>query len=92
MVELNHNVVSFNSDTLIKGGHGVLVAVFVTKVGTGSNKVEFRNGTTASATPVECTIFTAAQGNYQEINRLFAHGLFAECDGSAEVTVVFKHI
>ena len=29
MVELNHNVVSFNSDTLIKGSHGVLVNVYV---------------------------------------------------------------
>jgi hypothetical protein len=90
MVELNHNVISFNSDTLIKGGHGVLVSVFVTKVGTGSNKVEFRNGTTASATPVECTIFTAAQGSYSNINRRFEDGIFADCTGSAEVTVVFK--
>jgi len=90
MVELNHNVISFNSDTLIKGGHGVLVSVFVTKVGTGSNKVEFRNGTTASATPVECTIFTAAQGSYSNINRRFEDGIFADCAGSAEVTVVFK--
>ena len=90
MVELNHNVISFNSDTLIKGGHGVLVSVFVTKVGTGSNKVEFRNGTTASATPVECTIFTAAQGSYSNINRRVEDGIFADCDGSAEVTVVFK--
>ena len=71
MVELNHNVVSFNSDTLIKGNHGVLVAVFVTKKGSGSNKIEFRNGTTASATPIECTIFTAAQGTYVGINRRF---------------------
>ena len=31
MVELNHNVVSFNSDTLIKGSHGVIVGVFVTR-------------------------------------------------------------
>tara|TARA_Y100000758_G_scaffold243837_1_gene179808 strand:+ start:83 stop:355 length:273 start_codon:yes stop_codon:yes gene_type:complete len=90
MVELNHNVVSFNSDTIIKGDHGVLVSVFVTKVGTGSNKIQFRNGTTDSATPIECTIFTAAQGNYQEINRRFENGIFADCDGSAEVTVVFK--
>ena len=89
MVELNHNVVSFNSDTLIKGGHGVVVAVFVTKVGTGSNKVEFRNGTTASD-PVEFTIFTAAQGTYLGINRRFEDGIFADCDGSAEVTVIFK--
>jgi len=90
MVEDNHNIVSFNSDTLIKGDHGVLVAVYITKVGTGSNKVEFRNGTTASATPVECTIFTAAQGTYVGINRRFENGIFADCDGSAEVTVVFK--
>jgi len=89
MVELNHNVVSFNSDTIIKGGHGVVVGVFVTKVGTGSNKVEFRNGTTASD-PVEFTIFTAAQGTYLGINRRFEDGIFADCAGSAEVTVIFK--
>jgi len=89
MVELNHNVVSFNSDTLVKGGHGVVVGVFVTKVGTGSNKVEFRNGTTASD-PIEFTIFTAAQGTYLGINRRFEDGIFADCTGSAEVTVVFK--
>ena len=89
MVELNHNVVSFNSDTIVKGGHGVVVGVFVTKVGSGSNKVEFRNGTTASGT-LEFTIFTAAQGTYLGINRRFENGIFADCDGSAEVTVIFK--
>jgi len=89
MVELNHNVVSFNSDTVVKGGHGVVVGVFVTKVGTGSNKVEFRNGTTASD-PVEFTIFTAAQGTYLGINRRFEDGIFADCTGNAEVTVIFK--
>ena len=89
MVELNHNVVSFNSDTIVKGGHGVVVGVFVTKVGTGSNKVEFRNGTTASD-PIEFTIFTAAQGTYLGINRRFEDGIFADCAGSAEVTVIFK--
>ena len=90
MVELNHIVVSFNSDTIIKGGHGVVVGVFVTKVGSGSNKVEFRNGTTSSATPIELTIFTAAQGTYPNINRRFENGIYADCTGSAEVTVVFK--
>ena len=89
MVELNHNVVSFNSDTIVKGGHGVVVGVFVTKVGSGSNKVQFRNGTTASD-PLEFTIFTAAQGTYLSINRRFESGIFADCDGSAEVTVIFK--
>ena len=90
MVELNHNVVSFNSDTLIKGDHGVVVGVFVTKVGSGSDKVEFRNGTTNSATPIEFTLFTAAQGTYVQINRRFENGIFAKCTGSAEITVVFK--
>ena len=89
MVELNHNVVSFNSDTIVKGGHGVVVGVFVTKVGSGSNKVQFRNVTTASD-PLEFTIFTAAQGTYLGINRRFESGIFADCDGSAEVTVIFK--
>ena len=89
MVELNHNVVSFTSDTIVKGGHGVVVGVFVTKVGSGSNKVQFRNGTTASD-PLEFTIFTAAQGTYLGINRRFESGIFADCDGSAEVTVIFK--
>ena len=89
MVELNHNVVSFNSDTIVKGGHGVVVGVFVTKVGSGSNKVQFRNGTTASD-PLEFTIFTAAQGTYLGINRRFEDGIFADCAGSAEVTVIFK--
>jgi hypothetical protein len=90
MVELNHNIVSFNSDTLIKGDHGVVVGVFVTKVGSGSDKIEFRNGINASATPVEFTIFTATQGTYVQINRRFENGIFADCTGSAEVTVVFK--
>jgi len=90
MVELNHNVVSFNSDTLIKGNHGVIVGVFVTKVGSGSDKIEFRNGVNASATPIEFTIFTATQGTYVQINRRFENGIFADCTGSAEVTVVFK--
>ena len=89
MVELNHNVVSINSDTLIKGSHGVLVNVYVSKVGTGSNKVEFRNGTTGSA-PIECTFYTAAQGTYVGINRRFEAGIYAKCTGSAEITVVFK--
>ena len=89
MLELNHNVVSFNSDTLIKGSHGVIVGVFITKLGTGSDKVVFKNGTSASGT-TEFTIFTALQGTYVQINRRFENGIFADCTGSAEVTVVFK--
>ena len=89
MVELNHNVVSFNSDTLIKGSHGVIVAVFITKVGSGSDKVVFKNGTTSGGT-TEFTLFTATQGTYVQINRRFESGIYADVTGSAEITVVFK--
>ena len=89
MVELNHNVVSFTSDTLIKGAHGVIVNVYISKTGSGSDKVVFKNGTTSSGT-AEFTIFTAAQGTYVGINRRFEDGIFADCTGSAEITVVFK--
>ena len=89
MVELNHNVVSFNSDTLIKGAHGVIVNVYISKTGSGSDKVVFKNGTPSSGT-AEFTIFTAAQGTYVGINRRFESGIFADVTGSAEITVVFK--
>ena len=89
MVEYNHDVKSFNSDTLIKGNHGVIVNVYVSKVGSGSDKVIFKNGTDASGTAV-FSIFTATQGTYVGINRRFEDGIFADVTGSAEITVVFK--
>ena len=90
MVEYNHNIVSFNSDTAVKGAHGVVVAVFCTKKGSSGAKCEFRNGVNASATPIEFTIFGEIEGNYQDINRRFESGIFADVTGSAEYTVVFK--
>ena len=90
MVELNHNIVSFNADTLIKGNHGVLVAVFCTKKGSSGAKCQFRNGLDATATPIECTIFGEIEGNYQNLHRRFATGIFADITGTAEWTVVFK--
>ena len=89
MVELNHNAVSFNSDTLIKGDHGVVVAVFCTKKGGSGAKCILKNGTTTSGT-AEFTIFGEIAGNYQDINRRFESGIFADVTGSAEWTVVFK--
>ena len=62
MVELNHNVVSFNSDTLIKGDHGVVVAVFCTKKGSSGAKCVLKNGTTTSGT-TEFSIFGEIEGN-----------------------------
>jgi len=41
MVELNHDVANVNSDATVKGGHGVVVGVKVTKKGSsGSNYIK----------------------------------------------------
>ena len=89
MVEYNHNVVSFNSETLIKGDHGVIVNVYVSKTGSSGAKCIFKNGTTSSGGE-EFTIFSESQGTYVGINRRFESGIFADVTGSAEFTVVFK--
>ena len=88
MVELNHNVISFNADTPIKGSHGVVVAVFCTKKGSSGAKCVLKNGDSSGAT--EFTIFGEIEGNYQDINRRFEDGIYADITGSAEWTVVFK--
>ena len=89
MVELNHNVTSFNADTLIKGDHGVVVSIYVTKTGTSGSKCVLKNGTSTSGT-AEFTIFSEQQGTYVGINRRFESGIFADITGNAEYTVVFK--
>ena len=89
MVEYNHAVKSFNADTLIKGAHGVIVNVYVSKTGTSGSKCIFKNGTSASGTE-EFTIFSEQQGTYVAINRRFEDGIFADITGDAEYTVVFK--
>ena len=88
MVEYNHNVVSFNADTQIKGAHGVVVAVFCTKKGSSGAKCVLKNGTSSGVT--EFTVFGEIEGNYQDINRRFEDGIYADITGSAEWTVVFK--
>ena len=88
MVEYNHNVVSFNADTAIKGAHGVVVAVFCTKKGSSGAKCILKIGDSSGST--EFTIFGEIEGNYQDINRRFEEGIYADVTGSAEYTVVFK--
>jgi hypothetical protein len=89
MVELNHNVTSFNADALIKGDHGVVVSIYVTKTGTSGSKRVLKNGTSTSGT-AEFTIFSEQQGTYVGINRRFESGIFADITGDAEYTIVFK--
>jgi hypothetical protein len=89
MVELNHNVVNINSDTLIKGAHGVIVAVKVMKAGSSGAKIELRNGTTGSAA-VEFTVFGEDVQDLGSINRRFEAGIYADVTGSAEYLIIFK--
>jgi len=89
MVELNHNVKSFNADTAIKGAHGVVVAVYVTKSGSSGSKCIFKNGTSGSGT-TEFTVFGEDVQGVFNVNRRFESGIFADITGSAEYTVVFK--
>jgi len=89
MVELNHNCVNVNSDTLVKGDHGVLLAVHVLKSGSSGSKCELRNGTGASD-PVEVTAFGEDVQDVDEIHRRFESGIFADITGNAEYLIIFK--
>ena len=47
MVEYNHNVTTVNADGVIKGGHGVIVSIHVSKKGSSGAKLQLKNGTTS---------------------------------------------
>ncbi len=89
MVELNHNVASINSDTAIKGGHGVIVSVHCTKAGGSGAKVILKNGTSGSGT-AEFTVFGESTGAYLNLHRRFESGIYADVTGSAEYLIVYK--
>jgi hypothetical protein len=89
MVELNHDVKNVNADVLVKGNHGVIVGVKVTKKGSSGAKIELRNGTTSSA-PVEFTVFGEDVQDLGRIHRRFENGIYADVTGSAEYLIVFK--
>ena len=89
MVELNHDVASINSDTAVKGSHGVVVAVHVTKAGGSGAKVILKNGTSGSGT-AEFTIFGETTGAYLNLHRRFESGIYADVTGSAEYLIVYK--
>ena len=89
MVELNHNVVNVNADTLVKGGHGVVVAVHVSKKGSSGAKCILKNGTTSGA-PAEITVFGEVVHDVDELHRRFEAGIYADVTGSAEYIIVFK--
>tara|TARA_R110002012_G_scaffold322062_2_gene554402 strand:+ start:4948 stop:5217 length:270 start_codon:yes stop_codon:yes gene_type:complete len=89
MVEYNHNVTTVNADGVIKGGHGVIVSVHVSKKGSSGAKLQLKNGTTSSGN-VEFTVYGEEVQNVLDIHRRFENGIFADVTGSAEYIIVFK--
>ena len=84
----NHNVVSFNTNTLAKGSHGVIVAIYCTKEHAGA-KLEVINGTNAAGT-VEFEVFGSSTQSVFYINRRLEDGIFLKVTNAAEWIVVFK--
>ena len=84
----NHNVVSFNTNTLAKGSHGVIVAIYCTKEHAGA-KLEVINGTNAAGT-VEFEVFGSSIQSVFNINRRLEDGIFLKVTNAAEWIVVFK--
>ena len=89
MVELNHNVANINSDGVVKGAHGVIVGVKVTKSGTSGSKIELKNGI-VSGSPVEFTVYAESTQDLGNINRRFEAGIYADITGDAEYLIIFK--
>ena len=89
MVELNHNVANVNSDGVVKGAHGVIVGVKVTKAGTSGSKIELKNGIVTGAA-VEFTVYGEAVQDLGDINRRFEAGIYADITGDAEYLIIFK--
>ena len=85
----NHNVVSFNVNTLAKGTHGVIVAIYCTKAGASGAKLEVLNGLLATS-PVEFEVYGEDIQSVFNINRRLENGIFLKITGAAEWVAVFK--
>jgi len=92
----NHNVVSFNTNTLAKGTHGVIVAIYCTKKGTTGAKLEVINGLVAGGS-VEFEVYGEDIQSVFNINRRLENGIFLKITAGsgasasdAEWIAVFK--
>jgi hypothetical protein len=92
----NHNVVSFKGNTLAKGTHGVIVAIYCTKKGTTGAKLEIINGLLATD-PVEFEVYGEDIQSVFNINRRLENGIFLKITAGgggsasdAEWIAVFK--
>jgi len=84
----NHNVVSFNANTLAKGTHGVIVAIYCTKEAAGA-KLEVINGLNAGGT-VEFEVYGSSIQSVFNINRRLEDGIFLKVTNAAEWIAIFK--
>lgn len=89
MVELNHNVKNVNASVLVKGSHGIISSIHVTKTGSSGAKIELKNGI-ITGSPLELTVYGESIQNVQDINRRFEGGIYATVTGAAEYVIVFK--
>ena len=90
MTYTNHNVKDISASGTVKAGHGVMVAVYVTKAGASGDKVVFHNGADSSAT-AEFTVYGEGIQHVQDVFRRFEAGIYAEVTGTtARYITVFK--
>ena len=90
MTYTNHNVKDVAGTSTVKAGHGVIVAVYVTKAGASGDKIVFHNGVDASA-PAEFSVYGEGIQHVQDVFRRFEAGIYAEVTGTtARYITVFK--
>ena len=90
MLFRSHNIKNIDgASTLVKGNHGVVVAVHV-MIHDNNSILVFRNGTTGTA-PIEFTIHSEHPQGYIELNRRFENGIYVTCASSTvRALVVYK--
>lgn len=91
MVEMNHDVKNIETSGIIKGGHGVVFAIYVIETSGSNATLTLRNGTDSSA-PEEFHIHGHHILRMEHINRRFENGIYAHLTGAtgAEYLIVYK--
>lgn len=89
MVGMINEAASVTADVLLKKGHAVLKAVYVTKSGAAGSLINLRDGTTAAG-PIILTIEGEAVHQVPFINKPFTTGLFADHVTGGSYLVVWE--
>lgn len=88
---MNHAVKNIETSQLVKGGHGVVFAIYVIETSGSNATLTLRNGTDSSA-PEEFHIHGHHILRMEHINRRFENGIYAHLTGAtgAEYLIVYK--